>query len=102
MENGKFPSHLAKRWHKTIAFVSKGPPNLDQSYYCYGLLDCLSQLAAVSEPQILGEGLLKRIEVLVFDSVVPEYRWKAVSTPRFRGATYLERFLSVSTDTSHR
>ena len=82
IENGNFPPELAKRWHKALAFFSQGPPSLDQGYYYWGLLDCVSQLAAVSEPQMLGQGsggLLKRVEDLIFDSVVPEFRWKAVS-----------------------
>ena len=83
VENGKFSPELAKRWHKTLAFVSRGPPNLDQGYYTYGLLDCVSQLSTVSDPQMLGEGLLNRVKDLIFDSVVPEFRWKAVSTPFF-------------------
>ena len=85
MENGKFPPELARRWHKALAVISRGPPDLDQGYYFYGLLDCVSQLAAVSDPRMLGEGLLDRIKDLVFDSVVPEFRWKAVSISSFRG-----------------
>lgn len=61
------------------------PPDLDQGYYYYGLLDCISQLASVSNPQMLGEGLQNRIKDLICDSVVPEFRWKAVSIPTFRG-----------------
>ena len=93
-ENGNFPPELAKRWHKALAFFSQGPPSLDQGYYYYGLLDCVSQLAAVSEPQMLGQGtreqgLLKRVEDLIFHSVVPEFRWKAVSNPDLYGRACL-------------
>lgn len=84
-ENGQFPAELAKRWHRALASISRGPPDLDRGYYYYGLLDCVSQLAAVSDPQMLGEGLLNRVKDLVFDSVVPEFRWKAVSTPSPHG-----------------
>ena len=84
-ENGKFSPELAKRWHKALAFFSQGPPSLDQGYYYYGLLDCVSQLAAISQPQILTSKLLKRVEDLIFDSVVPEFRWKAVSNPELCG-----------------
>ena len=87
-ENGKFPPELAKRWHKTSAFFSRGPPFLDQGWFYYGLLDCASQLAAVSEPQMLG-GLLDKVEALIFDSVVPEFRWKAVSKSRLCGKAFL-------------
>ena len=76
-----FPPKLTKRWHKALAFFSQGPPSLDQGYYYYGLLDCVSQLAAVSLPQMMGQGLVKRVEGLIFDSMVPEFRWKAVSNP---------------------
>lgn len=76
-----FPAKLAKRWHKALAFFSQGPPSLDQGYCYYGLLDCVSQLAAVSLPQMMRQGLVKRVEGLIFDSIVPEFRWKAVSNP---------------------
>lgn len=85
VENGKFPPELASRWHKARAVILRGPPDLDQGYYYYGLLDCVSQLAAVSDPRIMGEGLGGRIKDLVFDSVIPKFRWKAVSILSFRG-----------------
>ena len=88
-ENGKFPPDLAKRWHKTSAFFSRGPPSLDQGWFYYGLLDCVSQLAAVSEPRMLGQGLVNRVETLIFDSVVPEFRWKAVSDSGLCGKAFL-------------
>ena len=78
-ENGAFPSELARRWHLALAFFSRGPPDLDQGYYYYGLLDCVSQLAAVSNPDFLGAALVDRVKDLIFNSVVPEFRWKAVS-----------------------
>lgn len=78
VENPKFPPELAKRWHKALAIVSRGPPDLDQGYHYYGLLDCISQLSAVSDPQMMGEGLSNRVKDLIFDSVVPEFRWKAI------------------------
>ena len=81
-ENGKFSPELASRWHKALAIFSRGPPDLDQGYYYYGLLDCVSQLAAVSDTGLLGVGLLKIVKNLILDSVVPEFRWKAVSVPR--------------------
>lgn len=77
-ENPRFPPDLAKRWHKALAIISRGPPDLDQGYAYYGLLDCVSQLFAVSDPEMMGEGLLKRVKDLIFDSVVPEFRWKAI------------------------
>lgn len=79
VEHGQFPQELARRWHKALAVISRGPPDLDRGYYYYGLLDCVSQIAAVSDPQMLGKGLLNRVNGLIFDSVVPEFRWKAVS-----------------------
>ena len=85
VENEKFPLELARRWHKALAAISRGPPDLDQGYHYYGLLDCVSQLAAVSDPELLGEKLLNKVKDLIFESVVPEFRWKAVSIPRFRG-----------------
>ena len=30
---------------------------------------------------MLGEGLVNKVTDLVFESVVPEFRWKAVSNP---------------------
>lgn len=77
-ENPRFPPELAKRWHKALAVISRGPPDLDQGYSYYGLLDCISQLSAVSDPQMMGAGLLNRVKDLIFDSVVPEFRWKAI------------------------
>lgn len=87
-ENLRFPPELARRWHRWLALISRGPPDLDQGYAYYGYLDCLSQLAAVSDPQMLEEGLQKRVNNLIFDSVVPEYRWKAVSTLQICGRAY--------------
>ena len=87
-ENGIFPPELARRWHRTNAFFSRGPPFLDQGWFYFGLLDCVSQLAAVSEPQMLGQGLLNRVEALIFDSVVPEFRWKAVSNSGLCGKAF--------------
>ena len=78
VENPKFPPELAKRWHKALAIVSRGPPDLDQGYHYYGLLDCISQLSALSDPQMMGERLSNRVKDLIFDSVVPEFRWKAI------------------------
>ena len=91
VENGSFPAGLAKRWHKVLAFISRGPPDLDQGYYYYGLLDCVSQLAAVSDPQLLGVKLLDRVKDLIFDSAVPEFRWKAVSIPLFFDKAFPKR-----------
>lgn len=85
VENGTSPPELASRWHKALAIIARGPPDLDQGYYYYGLLDCVSQLAAVSDPPVLGEGLLNRLKDLIFDSGVPEFRWKAVSVHPFHG-----------------
>lgn len=78
VENPRFPPKLANQWHKALAIISRGPPDLDQGYHYYGLLDCLCQLSAVSDTQMLGEGLLNRVKDLIFDSVVPEFRWKAI------------------------
>ena len=91
-EKRNSPPELANRRHRALAFFSLGPPSLDQGYYYWGLLDCVSQLAAVSEPQMLGQGsdgLLKRVEDLIFDSVVPEFRWKAVSNPKRYSKAFL-------------
>ncbi len=85
VENENCPPELAKRWHKALAAISRGPPDLDQGYHYYGLLDCVSQLAAVSDPEMLGERLLDKVKDLIFESVVPEFRWKAVSIPCFCG-----------------
>lgn len=87
-ENVRFPPELARRWHKWLALISRGPPDLDQGYAYYGYLDCLSQLAAVSDPQMLEGGLQKRVHDLILGSVVPEYRWKAVSTLQFCDRAY--------------
>ena len=102
VEHGKFPVELARRWHKPLAIFRRGPPALDQGYYYYGLLDCVSQLAAMSDPQTLGEGLLNRIIDLVFDSVVPEFRWKAASILEFRSKASPVRSCYLSTNHSHR
>lgn len=97
VENIKFPAELARRSHKALAIISRGPPGLDQGYYYYGLLDCVSQLAAVSDPGMLGEALLNQIKDLIFDSVVPEFRWKAVSVPSLK-----RRCISIFADTTRR
>ena len=81
VENGDFSPEWAKRWQKVLAVFSRGPPDLDLGGYYWGLLDCVSQISALSDPQMLGEALLTRVKDLVFDSAVPEFRWKAVSIP---------------------
>ena len=83
VENRNFTPELARRWHKALATISRGPPKIDQGDCYYGVLDCVSQLATVSDPQMLGEALLNRVKDLIFDSVVPEFRWKAVSILHF-------------------
>lgn len=102
VENESLPPELAKRWHKALALVSHGPPDLEKGYYYFGLLDCISQLAAVSDSQILGGGLLIRVKNLVFDSIVPEFRWKAVSISSSRGEACPEDPCQFSTNTDHR
>lgn len=101
VENANFPPDLARRWHKVLATMGRGPPSLDQGYYYYGLLDCVSQLAAVSDPSML-RGLWNRVTDLIFESVVPEFRWKAVSPPKFRDESSPIRNRSVSAKTIHR
>lgn len=101
VENPNFPPELARRWHKALAVISRGPPDLDQGYHYYGLLDCISQLSAVSDPQMMGEGLSNRVKDLIFDSVVPEFRWKAIeilfSCHCTRGEQYrtLTRYIEI-------
>lgn len=83
LENAEFLPKLARRWHKALATIHRGPPDLDYSYYYYGLLDCLSQLAMLSDHTVLGDNILEKMRYLIFESVVPEFRWKAVSHPNF-------------------
>ena len=83
MENRDFTPELATRWHTLLAAIWLGPPKIDQGDCYYGVLDCVSQLATVSVPQMLGAALLDRLKDLIFDSVVPEFRWKAVSVLHF-------------------
>ena len=83
VENTNFTPELPRRWHKAIATISRGPPKIDQGDGFYGTLDCVSQLATVSDPKMLGNALLDRLKDLIFDSVVPEFRWKAVSVLYF-------------------
>lgn len=101
VENANFLPDLARRWHRVLAIMGR-PPSLDQGYYYYGLLDCVSQLAAVSDPSMLREALWNRVTDLIFESVVPEFRWKAVSPPKFRDELSPVRNRSVSAKTSHR
>ena len=95
-ENGNFPPELVTRWHRTRAFFTRGPPILNQGWFYYGLLDCVSQLAAVSEPRMLGQGLVDKVETLIFDSVVPEFRWKAVSDSGLCSKAFLVQYLAIS------
>ena len=83
VENTYSTPELAKRWHKVLATVSRGPTKIDRGDCYYGVLDCVSQLATVSDPQMLGNVLLDRLKDLIFNSVVPEFRWKAVSILHF-------------------
>ena len=83
VENTNFTPKLPRRWHKVFATFLRGPPRIDQGDSVCGVLDCVSQLATVSDPQMLGNALLDRLKGLIFDSVVPEFRWKAVSILHF-------------------
>ena len=103
VEDANFPPDLARRRHKAFfTFLERGPPSLGQGYYYYGLLDCVSQLATVSDLSMLGEGLRDRLNGLIFESVEPEFRWKAVSPPNFCDGLSPVRNRSVSAKTNHR
>ena len=77
-ESTPFPPKLGGQWPKTRLLMPFGHPNLDHGYYFLGLLDCTAQLAALTSLQMLPPGVIREMKSLIFNSVHPEYRWKAM------------------------
>ena len=73
---------IGSQWpNKVRAAIGRGPPDLDRGWFYYGILDCLSQLSALTDTHTLRhKGILDEMKDLVFRGGSPEYRWKAVST----------------------
>lgn len=79
-ESSASSPRLRRNWNKTRTLMGMGPPDIDQGYYFLGLLDCAAQLATVGSPEMLPIDFAEKVRRLVFESIVPEFRWKAVST----------------------
>ena len=85
-EEGQEPSpgrpKIGSQWpNKVRAAIGRGPPDLDRGWFYYGILDCLSQLSALTDTNTLRhKGILDEMKKLIFRGGSPEYRWKAVST----------------------
>ena len=73
------PPNLGRQWPRLRATLHLGPPDLGQGYYFLGLLDCAAQLASLGNPGMFQTQFFEKFISLIFESTVPEYRWKAVS-----------------------
>ena len=74
------PPRLRNQWPKMRTMVRLGPPDLDQGYYVFGLLDCAAQLATLGNPGMFPVQFVNKVMSLILENNVPEYRWKAVGS----------------------
>ena len=81
LESEKEPSwpEPGTKWHKLLAVLQWGTPRLDRGWYYFGLLDCISQLAALVDPAVLPKSLVSKIDESIYRKASMEFRWKAVS-----------------------
>lgn len=79
-EDSLSPPRLRNQWPKTRAIIHLGPPDLDQGYYVYGLLDCAAQLATLGNPAMFPVQFVDKVMRLILENNIPEYRWKAVGS----------------------
>lgn len=81
-EDSVSPPRLRRQWlgPRSRTVLRLGPPDLDQAYYFLGLLDCAAQLATLGNPAMFRAQFVEKVMCLIFESTVPEYRWKAVSS----------------------
>ncbi|KAL8876220.1 MAG: hypothetical protein Q9198_005547 [Flavoplaca austrocitrina] len=72
------PSKKSSIWDWPLARFRRGPPRMDEWYFFYGLLDCLSQVARhIRHGQPFAE-LFAMLRQLMEDSEYEETRWKIV------------------------
>lgn len=68
------------RFHEQLsAILDRGPGSLDKFHYFYGLLDCATQLASITDSERYPAGFQRRIRSIVARSRAANFRWKAVS-----------------------
>ena len=79
-EDSLSPPRLRNQWPKTRTTFRLGPPDLDQGYYVFGLLDCAAQLATLGSPGMFPVQFFDKVMSLILENNVPEYRWKAVGS----------------------
>ena len=73
-----FPDNL-DNWHATRNALQLGPPEINNKYYFYGLLDCTAQITCFIGMETLLSGLYERLQDFVLTVDVRAFRWKAVS-----------------------
>ena len=61
------------------AVLDRGPASLDRYNYFYGILDCATQLASITDPERYPDGFEERMRSIVARSRAANLRWKAVS-----------------------
>ncbi|KAL8896075.1 MAG: hypothetical protein Q9192_003280 [Flavoplaca navasiana] len=72
------PSRRSTMWDWPLARLRRGPPRMDEWYFFYGLLDCLSQVARHVRHGQLSVELFAMLRQLMEDSEYEESRWKIV------------------------
>lgn len=74
----KIPDRLLN-WHKMRRTCQLPPRDINRGYYFYGLLDCIHQIASFLDLMKVCSSLSRRLENVVFETKVKEFRLKAVS-----------------------
>ena len=81
-EEGRGRPKIGGQWNKTRAAIGRGPPDLDQGWFYYGLLDCAAQISVLADTNNLRDkGIFDIMRELIFGDVPQAYRLKAVSIP---------------------
>ena len=60
-----------------LSYFSRGPPGIDDYFYCYGLLDIAAQLGRVVPNGSLPAALKRKLSAVFRNGNEPSYRWKA-------------------------
>ncbi|ERF68589.1 hypothetical protein EPUS_04687 [Endocarpon pusillum Z07020] len=80
-DNGCFEADLrrpSKFREQLSAVLDRGPASLDRYNYFYGILDCATQLASITDPERYPAGFEERMRLIVARSRVANFRWKAL------------------------
>ena len=65
-------------WHALRRITHSAPPVVNREYYFFGLLDICTQLAAFMDLDRIRPRLFNKLETVVFETEVVEFRLQAV------------------------